>query len=544
MSGWNTAFLCVTLFTAALSLPKDSPLRRSAARKLTKKEEQRLLAAIILLALWARVWRFGAVPGGINQDGAMAAVDAKALADYGTDRYGMRLPVYFTAWGYGQMSVMMSYLMAPLIRLFGLNVYTLRLPCLLCSLIGLGALYLFARNCWGRSTALWVLFFAAVDPWHVMQSRWALDCNLYPHFMMAGLWLLEKGAAGKKGCLWASMAVFGLSVYTYGIAGYTTPLFLLLACAALLRRRKVKWGEAALCAGIFLLIAWPFFAVLLINTFDLPTLSTPFFTAARFPYTVRSSDLLFFSDDIPAQLRENCRNAFRLLVRQGKDLAWNDVEGFGTLYLFSLPLLLPGGFTLWQRRRESGSALVLLLFLTGVLNTLLVRGANVNRANLVFYPMLLMVGVGIGRCAEKLRFGGAVTAAVYLCAFALFAHSYFGEWNEQIRWHFLADFGEAVTAVAETDADVYCITQDSQYATAANVSEILTLYYHEIDAGYYRGEDNTLPPYSARYRYGPSAAWPTEEQNAAYVVRKAEAPRFADDGYTVTYYGRFAVAVK
>lgn len=28
------------------------------------------------------------IPDGMNQDGAMAAVDAKALADHGTDRYG------------------------------------------------------------------------------------------------------------------------------------------------------------------------------------------------------------------------------------------------------------------------------------------------------------------------------------------------------------------------------------------------------------------------------------------------------------------------
>lgn len=544
MSAWNTAFLCLAMFAAALSLPGNSPLRRKKPREITKERERWLLAAVVLLGLWVRLWRFGAVPGGINQDGAMAAVDAKALSDYGTDRYGMRLPVYFTAWGYGQMSVMMSYLMAPLIRLFGLNVYTLRLPCLLCSLAGLGALYLFARRSWGREAALWALFFAAIDPWHIMQSRWALDCNLYPHFMMAGLWLLERGAEGKKRCLWASMAVFGLSVYTYGIAGYTTPLFLLLACAALLAMKRVTRREAALCAGIFFLIAWPFFAVLLINTFDLPTLSTPLFTAARFPYTVRSSDLLFFSDNVLAQLWENCKNAFRLLILQSKDLAWNDIEGFGTLYRFSLPLMLLGGFTLWQRRRESGSTLVLLLFLTGVLNTLLVRGANVNRVNLVFYPMLLMTGAGIARCAEKLRGGGAALCAVYLCAFALFAHTYFGEWNEQIERHFLADFGEAVTAVREADADTYYITQDSQYATAANVSEILTLYYHEIDAKYYRGEDDTLPPYHARYRYGPSASWPTEEENAAYVVRAGEAPRFEEAGYAVTYYGRFAVAVK
>ena len=50
---------------------------------------------------------------GLEIDGAMAAVDAKALAYYGTDRFGMKYPVHLTAWGFGQMSALLSYLMVP-----------------------------------------------------------------------------------------------------------------------------------------------------------------------------------------------------------------------------------------------------------------------------------------------------------------------------------------------------------------------------------------------------------------------------------------------
>ena len=67
-----------------------------------------LLALAVLTAVAVRIYRFGLVPGGFNQDGAMAAVDGKALAEYGTDRFGMRLHVHLTAWGYGQMSALLS----------------------------------------------------------------------------------------------------------------------------------------------------------------------------------------------------------------------------------------------------------------------------------------------------------------------------------------------------------------------------------------------------------------------------------------------------
>ncbi len=65
----------------------------------------------------------------------MAAVDAKALADYGTDRYGMRYPVHFTAWRTSQMSVLLSYCMIPFLLapgilhgIHGLPMLVIRLP--------------------------------------------------------------------------------------------------------------------------------------------------------------------------------------------------------------------------------------------------------------------------------------------------------------------------------------------------------------------------------------------------------------------------------
>ena len=45
------------------------------------KNTYRLFLLLILIAgIALRVWDFGSIPGGVNQDGAMAAVDAKALA--------------------------------------------------------------------------------------------------------------------------------------------------------------------------------------------------------------------------------------------------------------------------------------------------------------------------------------------------------------------------------------------------------------------------------------------------------------------------------
>ena len=157
------------------------------------RREKALLWTLIVLLTALRLWRFGAVPGGMNQDGAMAAVDALALSRYGTDRFGTWLPAHFTAWGYGQMSVLLSYCLVPFIRLFGLSAATARLPALLWSLAGMGAAYALLRRRRGERAALAGLLFLAVDPWHFMQSRWALDCNLFPHCFLLGFALLCRG---------------------------------------------------------------------------------------------------------------------------------------------------------------------------------------------------------------------------------------------------------------------------------------------------------------------------------------------------------------
>ena len=99
------------------------------------------LFLIIYGLIAIRVIGFPLIPGGLNQDGVMGAVDAKALAEYGTDRFGTFMPAHFEAWGYGQMSVLLSYLTVPFIKIFGLNKLAMRLPMLLASLAGAAGIY-------------------------------------------------------------------------------------------------------------------------------------------------------------------------------------------------------------------------------------------------------------------------------------------------------------------------------------------------------------------------------------------------------------------
>ena len=503
-----------------------------------------LLGALILLALGVRVYNFGAVPGGFNQDGAMAAVDAKALADYGTDRYGMHMPVHLTAWGYGQMSSLLSYMMAFSIKMFGFSAGIVRIPTLLMSMVGILCLHFLTKDVFGRKTALVILFFAAINPWHIMQSRWALDCNLYPHFFILGVYLLNKGLE-KKRYLYMAMVAFGLCMYCYGISIYTLPVFLVIACIYLIIIKKITLKDALLSAGVYLLVAWPFILTMMVNFFQWKTISTPFFTIPYFPYSVRSNDILFFSKDIWKQLGANFNSLLNTTFRQAKDLPWNDMYYYGTIYLFSMPFVVLGIVDFFRNHRQKAGAVLMFVFLcTGLWAGLATNGVNVNRINIVYYPIIIMAGLGICYCLKWLAPVKWSVFAAYTIAFILFSVNYFTVHAETLEGHFFKNFGEAVIDLKDSSAEKLYITADSQYKGSANVSEILTLFYHEIDAEYYQGkkEISGLLPFRERYTFKSIGKLQIDHsENAAYVVTESDLACFPNDLYSFTQYGNYFV---
>lgn len=537
MTTINIIFILVSLVICLLSFF----MVRRGNRPLRPNVYTLFLGIAIVLALVVRLARFGAIPGGVNQDGAMAALDAKALALYGTDRLGMIRPVHFTAWGFGQMSVLMSYLMVPFIRLFGLNVITMRLPILIVSLLGLAALYLFCRESFNKDLALIVLFFAAVNPWHIVQSRWALDCNMFPHVLMIALCLLNHGVkTGRHLFTYLSMPVFGLSMYCYGISIYTVPLFLLFSAFCLIVLKKVNLKQFLLCLALYLAVALPFILMILINAFDLKPIETKLFTIPLFPDTVRKADILFFSDSFFPQLWANILSLLRILFQIGDDYLCNVVPGFSTMYVFTIPFMLVGWFWLFRNWRSStGLFFLRIYFIVAVFGALITNNVNVNRANLLFYPLMIFAGIGIYRVLRNVRFSDIAVEIMFGAGFALFCCFYFTNYAKDISRSFLRDFGSALTSVASDDYSRIYITPDSQDVGRDYVSEVYALYWYDIDSRFYQSD-----AFDKKYIFrNPDEALIAGNPDAAFVICSDDVDLFRQDEYEITEFGRFASAV-
>lgn len=477
------------------------------------KEKERLLFWVIFLgAVLVRCIGFGAIPDGVNQDEAMAAVDAWALSKYGTDRYGTFLPVHLEAWKYGQMSALLSYVMIPFIRLFGFHVTVIRLPLLLVSCSSVALMYLIGKKMFGTRFGLLVMALTAVNPWHFMQSRWSLDCNLFPHVFLLGFYLLLLGLE-KRRYLYLSMIFFGLTFYCYGIAVYSVTAFLTVFSLWCLWKKQLKCREVFFSGCIAGAIALPEILVMVINRYQLQTIATPFFTISRFAETVRDQDILFLNFSFE-QLGRNLLALIKTVFLQLPDAMFNTIPAFGPLYHLSIPFILIGSVVFTKKlfcEKDIEKKTRLLAFwgtlIMGIWVGTVTLEVNVNRINIIFFPLIFLCAYGIA-CVGKgrTRLKKVIAAAYALCSIGFFA-VYFTWYAEESRTWFYGDF---VQAVQEADSmeeyDALYITGNLGTQFNQTAAEVITQFVCGIDARYYREETNInegreLPPYGERYHF-------------------------------------------
>lgn len=146
-----------------------------------------VLAAVLLGAL-LRFWDLDGVPPGLQQDEAVYGYDAYSIFETGRDHHGHPFPFAsletFGDWS----SSLLSFLMAPAVGIFGLDVVVLRSVTALAGTLTIGAVFLlgvvlFQRPAAGAAAAVLI----AVSPLHVHLSRWAIIPSLAPAMVALAL---------------------------------------------------------------------------------------------------------------------------------------------------------------------------------------------------------------------------------------------------------------------------------------------------------------------------------------------------------------------
>lgn len=383
------------------------------------KHYKKILLVFLLLIFITRIYKFGEIPNFIGVDEAGAAYDAYCLSKYGVDRYLNSFPLYLINFGGGQ-SALYSYATIPFIKLIGTNIIAYRLPELLFFLMGIVVCYILANKMKDKKIALLYTFLIIICPWNIEASRQGLDCNLLaPMFMLDVLLLVT---ANKNWHYIVAGLAIGVTLYTYCLARILIPVFLLIYIIYMLWVNRINFKQVILLGIPIALLATPLIYLILLNKGYVTRTNFGIFTIPK---------LFFF--------RQGEISIKNLLEYGGYSLKTIFTDSRG-IYLIELPFLLVGivvgikEFIKSIKEKEfSFTGFMTVVFIILLICNLLVVVGTLNRANILYLPMLYLITIGISYLSKDSKWTIISILVILTALFVAFEVSYYNENLEQRR---------------------------------------------------------------------------------------------------------------
>lgn len=515
-----------------------------------EKYQYYIAGVLILTGLFIRFYQLGSLPAGLNQDEASMGYDAYAIANYGVDRNGYHFPVYPVAWGAGH-GPLYVYLSAIFIKLFGVSVFSYRFAI---ALLGGGTLILFfflLKRFSSARTALIGLLLLTISPWHILLSRWGLDSNPVPFFVLLAVFLYVL-AIDKQRPLYFALAgaAFSLSLYTYANTYFAIPVMLLIAGIYGIVHKKINLKCALWAVGAMVIVALPLGIFWVINLFDLPEIATRFISFPKMTALRSQTIMVAFDSYFLENFVENVREHIPYIYQQKEVNLYNAIPQFGTLYLFASPLLILGLIEIIMRYiKQHGQYqkdIVMVAWLAGaIVITLMLKAVNVNRTSILFIPMIYLCLRGIMLIYHSLKPAAVGVLLIFVLGFSQFCGYYFGgSYAQDFGKTFYASFEEAVEFAETLESDQVYVTDQ------VNGSYLEYLYFSEEDPNVFNNTvkyENDKVEFRQAVSYGkchfgiPSK----KEENAVYIVDNAsELSEFQSGQFQIKQFQYYSVVWK
>ncbi|SEU28919.1 glycosyltransferase family 39 protein [Paenibacillus sp. NFR01] len=515
-------------------------MKRLWSQRLRDNRWQLLL---FMVGALVRVWYIHSLPPGLNQDEASVGYDAYAILHYGIDRNGVHLPVHLIAWGSGQ-NALYAYLAMPFLLLFGLTPLSVRALSVVMGLIGMLFFYLIMKRLYSDKTAgVAAMFFIAINPWHIMMSRWALESNLYPTIILIAVYFLIR-AFDSPGWLYGFTALLALSLYAYGTSYFFVPLFAVGALALLYYGKAPRVRSSLWNAGLFVLLALPILLFIVINHYGWKTLATPLFSIPRLTMPRVEAVSSIFSGNLLGTAWDKFHVFIQLMISGSDGLPWNSISPYGFAYPLALPLAVLGLIVMlqdcWSRRHEGARYAVIPLWLLIAVLMAFITDVNINRINILFYPLIALVAVGFFWIYRQLKPAGIAFAVLFGLMFLLFTNAYFRQTPQVLGPAFYESFGDAIRYASEASSGSIYVTD------SVNMPYIYVLFYEKInphdflETVNYRNPGDAFQQVSSfgRYVFGKADYLPGN----TYVIANSD-PLPQNGNYTIKQFTNYTVVI-
>ncbi len=385
-----------------------------------------LIILILIVGMLIRIIGIADMPNALNCDEASAGYEAFSILNYSIDRNGNKLPAFLVAWGGGQ-NALLTYLMIPFIKIFGLNTLSVRLPMAILGCISLVIMYLLLKKISNKKMATIGLAFFAICPWHIMKSRWGLESNLFPDLILIFTYLLVKGLEDKNKILYyLAFAIAGISAYSYGTSYYFLPVFLIPVLIILVKKQKITMKQAITSIIIVGIVSMPIILYVIINTLGLEQINLSFVTIPKLEVNRYKKLTSIFSSSFFSSSISNFKQSMKILITQTDGLPWNNIEPFGTIYIFSIFFTIIGIINSFNKKKivdVKYNYLFNVWFIVSIILSFICE-PNINRLNIIMIPIIYYTIEGIYIIITNIKKSAIIIIILYLISFGLFMQKY------------------------------------------------------------------------------------------------------------------------
>ncbi len=574
----------IVIMVTAFFIGIRKKLSAGKRKFLSGKTAALLFVLVMIIAAAIRLIGLDAVPYGLQQDEASIGYDAYCLATYGIDRNGYSWPVYPITWGCGGGSPLLIYLNVLSISFFGTGIVKLRLIPAVCGVLTVALFYLilrliFEEKSYRNELSLFGAFFLAICPWHVILSRWSLDCNIMPFNLMLAFYLFLLGEKKKSTLIYAlSAAAFAVCMYSYGAATIVVPVFLLLMCIYGLVTKTLSIRQLVISFVTFLVVFSPLLLFYCVNYLGLPEIVTSFVSVNKFTAARTGEAFISFDGNLPAKIIGNLKSmVLAVTIGDASHTLAHYYPGYAALFVFTFPITSVG-FVLSvaeflvdcvnSRGKEfdektagginsaevrpgmyaAGNAAFLSLTLANVL-LLMVILPDTSRMVMAFIPFIYFFIKGSEFVVTRTRTLFAAIIVIVAIAAMYFARDYFTNYNRWATSIYMPGYGEAISRAYEIAGD------DRQIiSTYDGLSSpfMLALYYTNYDPHKFYTTVEYKDPYAEfrvaksfeNFTFGlPEDFSPSNEDYAGgvYVLSNVEAAEVDEGSFTIEQYTGYCV---
>jgi 4-amino-4-deoxy-L-arabinose transferase-like glycosyltransferase len=464
-----------------------------------------IILLILFFAFGLRFYQLDKVPVGLFGDELDIGYQAYSLWKTGKDYFGNSFPLYFQSFYEFRMALLV-YLTAPIVGLFGLSEWTVRLLPASFGVLNIFLLWLLVKKTGNNFLATMAALALAVNPWHVHYSRAAFDVTLMASLLLAATIFYLKSLKTSR-WLPFSAILFGLSFYAYSTS-IVFVVFFLPALIFFTKKQIVKTKKKTVSFSLitFAVVCMPL-AISMVSG-----KASSRFSGINITSDPQIVDQIVFKrsqDNGEGRIYHNKLVSYskvflanyltsfspQFLFISGDLNPRHSPVGFGQLYYIFLPFLFIGIFKAVKSKDLFSKLFLSWLVLSPIPSSLTVDGAaHATRLFLMLPPLAFFVSLGVVNVLDSLK--GKVKFAFVLLVIiitslemSLFLHDYFRHYPRE-SWEYFNFGHKQIFQKLGNQRNDY----NQVYVNARHDPPLISfLFWGKIDPGWfqenYQGQD-------------------------------------------------------